>query len=73
VLGSDVGLALTGVAGPDEQDGERPGTVFVGLDLDGTVESVRLQLPGDRPRVRQFATISALGLLRSRLAARGGV
>ncbi len=70
VLGSDVGLALTGVAGPDEQDGERPGTVFVGLDVEGTVESVRLQLPGDRPRVRQFATISALGLLRARLAAR---
>jgi nicotinamide-nucleotide amidase len=70
VLGADVGLALTGVAGPDEQDGERPGTVFVGLDLGGTVESVRLQLPGDRPRVRQFSTISALGLLRARLAAR---
>ncbi|HEX7133389.1 MAG TPA: CinA family nicotinamide mononucleotide deamidase-related protein [Iamia sp.] len=70
VLGADVGLALTGVAGPEEQDGERPGTVFVGLDLDGTVESVRLQLPGDRPRVRQFASISALGLLRARLAGR---
>jgi nicotinamide-nucleotide amidase len=73
VLGADVGLALTGVAGPDEQDGERPGTVFVGLDLDGSVGSVRLQLPGDRPRVRQFATISALGLLRSRLVARDRV
>ncbi len=70
VLGADVGLSLTGVAGPDEQDGERPGTVFVGLDLLGSVESFRLQLPGDRPRVRQFATISALGLLRARLAAR---
>jgi nicotinamide-nucleotide amidase len=70
VLGADVGLALTGVAGPDEQDGERPGTVFVGLDLDGEVSSVRLQLPGDRPRVRQFSTISALGLLRARLAGR---
>jgi nicotinamide-nucleotide amidase len=68
VLGADVGLALTGVAGPDEQDGERPGTVFVGLDIEGAVESHRLQLPGDRPRVRQFSTISALGLLRSRLA-----
>ncbi len=66
-LGADVGLALTGVAGPDAADGEPPGTVFVGLDVQGAVESVRLRLPGDRPRVRQFATISALGLLRSRL------
>ena len=69
-LGADVGLAFTGVAGPDPQDGERPGTVFVGLDLDGEVTSVRLQLPGDRLRVRQFSVISGLGLLRTRLAAR---
>ncbi len=70
VLGADVGLSFTGVAGPDPQDGEAPGTVFVGLDLDGEVSSVRLQLPGDRLRVRQFSVISALGLLRTRLVAR---
>jgi len=69
VLGADVGLAVTGVAGPAEQDGEKPGTVFVGLARDGAVESVRLTLPGDRERVRQFATISALDLLRHRLLA----
>ncbi len=70
VLGADVGLSFTGVAGPDPQDGEKPGTVFVGLDLDGEVTSIRLQLPGDRLRVRQFSVISALGLLRTRLVAR---
>jgi len=70
VLGADVGLALTGVAGPTAQDGEEPGTVFVGLDLAGDVSSVRLHLPGDRLRVRQFSVISALGLLRTRLVAR---
>ena len=70
VLDTDIGLGLTGVAGPDPHEGEPPGTVFVGLDLQGEVESIRLMLPGDRPRVRQFACISALGLLRSRLLAR---
>ena len=70
VLGADVGLSVTGVAGPAEQDGERPGTVFVGLALDDTTESVRLRLPGDRDRVREFATISSLDLLRHRLLAR---
>lgn len=72
VLDADVGLSFTGVAGPEPQPGEDepPGTVFVGLDLQGEVSSVRLQLPGDRIRVRQFAVISGLGLLRSRLAAR---
>jgi len=56
------------VAGPDPQDGQDPGTVFVGLALPGTAtESVAMRLPGDRDRVRQYATISALDLLRRRL------
>ena len=68
VLGADVGLGVTGVAGPDEQDGQPVGTVFVGLALpDGPVSVRELHLPGDRPRVRQFATISALDLLRRAL------
>jgi nicotinamide-nucleotide amidase len=71
VLGSDIGLALTGVAGPSEQDGKPPGTVFVGLALPGEeAQGVELRLPGDRQRVRQYATISALDLLRRELAAR---
>jgi nicotinamide-nucleotide amidase len=70
VLGSDIGLALTGVAGPAEQDGKPPGTVFVGLALPGQeAQGVELHLPGDRQRVRQYATISALDLLRRQLAA----
>ena len=70
ILGSDVGLALSGVAGPTDQDGKPPGTVFVGLALpEGDAESVELHLPGDRQRVRQYATISALDFLRRRLTA----
>ena len=70
VVGADIGLAVTGVAGPDEQDGERPGTVFVGLAMaDDDVVSRRLTLPGDRDRVRQFTVITALDLLRHRLLA----
>ncbi|MEY2588726.1 MAG: nicotinamide-nucleotide amidase [Acidimicrobiaceae bacterium] len=71
VLGSEVGLSVTGVAGPAEQDGQPVGTVFIGLALDDVVESVELRLPGDRRRVRDFSTISALNLLRQRLLARG--
>jgi nicotinamide-nucleotide amidase len=70
VLGADVGLALTGVAGPDEQEGVAPGTVIVGLALpEREAESLVIHLPGDRERVRQYAAISALDLLRRRLAA----
>jgi nicotinamide-nucleotide amidase len=72
VLGADVGLAVTGVAGPAEQDGQPVGTVFIGMAIDNDVEAVELHLPGDRRRIREFTTISALDLLRRRLLARGG-
>ena len=67
LLGADVGLSVTGVAGPEEQDGHVAGTVFVGLDLGDRVEHVALRLPGDRPRVRAYSAISALDFLRRRL------
>jgi nicotinamide-nucleotide amidase len=70
VLGADVGLAVTGVAGPEEQDGQPVGTVFIGLAMDGGVESRQLLLPGDRRRIREFTSISALDWLRQRLLAR---
>ncbi len=70
VLGSDVGLAITGVAGPSEQDDMPVGTVFFGVCLDGKTEVVRVQMPGDRDRIRQFSTISLLDLLRRRLLER---
>ena len=66
-IGADVGLATTGVAGPDSQEGVEPGTVFVGFCIDGAVDSVELRLPGDRARVRSLGTISALDILRRRL------
>jgi nicotinamide-nucleotide amidase len=73
VLGADVGIAVTGVAGPTEQDGIAVGTVHFGIALpDGTVEGMGTRLPGDRERVRQFSTISLLNLLRLRLDVLGG-
>jgi nicotinamide-nucleotide amidase len=72
VLGADVGIAVTGVAGPAEQDGRPPGTVFLGLALPGDDEGEarELRLPGDRERVRQFSAISLLDALRYRLLER---
>jgi len=70
VLGADVGLSATGVAGPTEQESVAVGTVFCGIALDGVTDVTRLQLPGDRERVRQYATIGVLDLLRRRLLTR---
>jgi nicotinamide-nucleotide amidase len=69
LLGADVGLATTGVAGPDSQDGQPVGTVFVGLVVGEHVRQVALQLPGDRPRIRAYSAISALDALRRTLEA----
>jgi nicotinamide-nucleotide amidase len=71
VLGADVGVAVTGVAGPDEQEHQPVGTVWFGLAMgDDETETFTTRLPGDRERIRQFSTISVLSALRQRLAAR---
>lgn len=67
VLGSDVGIAVTGVAGPDTQDGQPVGTVVVASCLDGVSEVARTVLPGDRQRVREYAVVTVLDALRRRL------
>ena len=67
VLKSDVALSVTGVAGPAEQEGQPVGTVWLGMHVDGVGEAHHLWLPGDRERIRQFAAISVLDLLRRRL------
>ncbi|HVB19210.1 MAG TPA: competence/damage-inducible protein A [Acidimicrobiales bacterium] len=67
LLKADVAISVTGVAGPDPQEDQAPGTVFVGLDLEGNRAHVRLRLPGDRPRVRAYSAISALDALRRAL------
>lgn len=66
-LEAKVGLSVTGVAGPEEQDGQPVGTVFVGVALEKGTEAVHLRLAGDRTVIRQLAAISALDLLRLRL------
>lgn len=68
LLGSSVAIATTGVAGPDEQEGQPPGTCFIGLALpDSPAEALAFRFVGDRQRVRERATITAIGNLRARL------
>jgi len=70
VLGCDVAVSVTGVAGPEMQEGQKPGTVWLGTCVDGVAGALPVRLPGDRERIRQFATISVLDLLRRQLQAR---
>lgn len=69
VLHADVGLALTGVAGPDEQDGMPVGTLCVGLALPARTVTRTFAMPGLRDQMRQMSVITALDLLRRELIA----
>lgn len=63
-LNADIGLSLTGVAGPDEQDGQPVGTLFVGLAQHDGDAVTSLRLPATRDQMRQMSVISSLDFLR---------
>lgn len=67
LLGADIGLATTGVAGPDEAEGQPVGTVCLAVAGSEAERAVTVRLPGDRERIRQFSTITLLDLLRREL------
>ena len=70
-MGSTYGLATTGVAGPDAQDGHPPGEVYVAASGPGGELHRRLAVAGDRAAVRAAAVSAALDLLADVLAGRG--
>ena len=63
LLDVDWALSTTGVAGPDEQEGQAVGTVYVGIAGTQRVRSVRLTLDGDRPQIRSAVCAAAVELL----------
>uniref|UniRef100_UPI00351DF32C CinA family protein n=1 Tax=Microcella sp. TaxID=1913979 RepID=UPI00351DF32C len=66
---ADVGLATTGVAGPDAQGDAPVGLVFVAIADDAGTEVRELRLEGDRATIREASVAAVLALLRERLAA----
>ncbi|HTW08710.1 MAG TPA: competence/damage-inducible protein A [Acidimicrobiales bacterium] len=68
LMHADVGLSLTGVAGPATQEDQPVGTVYVGLAGPGPdVDVDRLHMPGERQVVRERASTYSLDFLRRRL------
>ena len=66
VLDVDVAVGITGSAGPDLQ--EQPvGTIVIAVAMPDGTRVRTFRLPGDRERVRTFATTAALQLIRSSL------
>ena len=61
-LGADVGLAATGVAGPEPQGGHAPGTVHVAVAAPTTTQVRSMHLAGGRGEVRAAARVAVLEL-----------
>ena len=61
-LGADVGLATTGVAGPDPQDGQPVGTVFVAVATPDRTRVAALSLAGSRHEIRAAAADAVIAL-----------
>ncbi|WP_410170106.1 CinA family protein [Actinacidiphila bryophytorum] len=67
-LGADWGAATTGVAGPEPQDGQPVGTVFVAVaGPGGACEVAALRLAGDRAAIRGASVAAVLDLLVGQL------
>lgn len=64
---ADIGLATTGVAGPDPQDGHPVGEVWLGLAMEGRVEARGLTLGGDRASIRSATVSESLMFVWERL------
>lgn len=63
-LNSDLGVSITGIAGPGGGSSEKPvGLVYICVYYDGVHHAQKLELAGDRTRVRSLAVLNCLALI----------
>ena len=62
-LGAEVGVSVTGSAGPDPQE-RQTGTMIIGVHTPDGTQARTMRFPGDRERIRTYAATAALHLLR---------
>jgi nicotinamide-nucleotide amidase len=67
VCGADWGIGLTGVAGPDPQDGVSPGRVYLAIAGPAGTTCHELDLAGGRHAIRSASVVAALRALRAAL------
>lgn len=68
ISNADIGISVTGVAGPDSQDGYTAGTVFTGICHNGNTEVIRLDIePKDRNYVREQTVLEIFTAIINRL------
>ncbi|WP_432664995.1 competence/damage-inducible protein A [Wukongibacter baidiensis] len=65
IAGTNIGVSITGIAGPTGGTPEKPvGLVYIGIATDGDTVIKKLNLAGDRNKIRNYTTIYALNLIR---------
>ncbi len=68
LTGADIGLSVTGIAGPDGGSVDKPvGTVFFGIDWQGALSHCRHQFSGKRGEIQSLSAQTGLDLIRRRL------
>lgn len=68
LIGADIGIGLTGVAGPDELEGQPVGTVFIAIATKDKTQSFKVLIGGrTRSDVRYISTLHAFNLVRQSL------
>lgn len=65
---ADIGIATTGVAGPEPQDGQPVGTVWIGLAMEGRVDAVPFTFSGSRADIRSQTVDAAMAILLEALS-----
>jgi PncC family amidohydrolase len=63
LLGADVAIAVTGAGGPDEEEGEEPGTVWIAAATHASTASVQVNFAGDPSTVVTKSVTAALQVL----------
>ena len=62
--GADIGLATTGVAGPESSEGKPVGLVYIAIAYQGKTEVYTCHFVGKRNKIRERAAYTALNRLR---------
>lgn len=65
LMGADIGVSTTGVAGPGPADGHEVGTVHIAVNGPGGEDHRELHLVGERAQIRALSVDAALHLVRS--------
>ena len=68
---ADIGIATTGVAGPEQQDGKPVGMAYIGIATDAGVFSIELAMSGDRDTIRSGVVSESLAELTKLLGQSG--